>query len=435
MLVPNNEDSSGFSVNNVILNITGGTISTTDTIWEQDCVNNINNSTVAITGGTIAGITKIDSTSTVNISGAQTRVAGILNYGTVTATAGATFTDMFTNYKIATFENVTISSSNQNALKIDGGTQTDVKEGTVIEHTNTGTSESYSAIRLENSSSKCTIFEGATVTSTYSTAIYNNGKLTLGNNELPVSTSKPAITGAVYGINNNGTFNFYDGLITGTGNRALTGTDPASLPTDYAVQISDNATSAWLESSAASTNVAKVNGVSYKSLQSAINATTTGTITILSRITLQEPIIIPSGKNIVIDLKSYSIEYSGEEATIENNGTLTIVDSNEDGTSTQNYGIVENKVGPAIQNNGTLTIGSDGDSTIYKNSPRIVGKTYAVVNASGATFSFYDGVLKGVSATVSGTITNYSTITGYTYTTGSETVGGVTYQIAYYNAD
>ena len=428
--IPDGTARSAFKINNAIFKITGGELSPTDKIYSAGYVNSITNSTITITGGTISGATYIDASSTANISGAQTTVGEFINNGIVTATTRATFNGTFTNRNNATFENVTITASSTSAISVEGGTVTDIKAGTVIEQTSDANNSQAISI---NSYGKCTILGDVEITSTYGTGIKNQGVLTLGDNQAPVSTVKPAITGATYGINNTGTFNFYDGLITGTGNRALTGNNPAALPTDYAVQISDDAKVAWLESSASSTNVAEVNGARYKSLQSAINATSSGTITILSRIALTEPITITAGKNLVIDLKGYSIEYDGTDAAVTNNGTLTIIDSDEDGTSTQNYGIVENKVGPAIQNNGTLTIGSDADSAVYTNSPRIVGGTYAVVNSSSATFKFYDGILKGVTAAVDGTITNTTSISGYTLTDGTEVDGGVTYHTKYYN--
>lgn len=47
------------------------------------------------------------------------------------------------------------------------------------------------------------------------TAIYNEGTLTIGVEALPVSQTSPSIVGKVYGIENNGTLYFFDGLIKG----------------------------------------------------------------------------------------------------------------------------------------------------------------------------------------------------------------------------
>ena len=417
-------ESYGFYFNNVNLNVTGGTNSCTSK------GNVIQNTTGTISGGIIEGGTSIDASSTVTISGNSTQVGAIANYGTVTVNGG-TLTGQFENRNMATFNGGKISTSDSNSLYLNSNQTVNISSGFEIENK----AERTDAYGINIANGICNVAEGVTVTADYGTGIYiSYGTLNLGLKARPVNTASPTITGAVNGINHrSGTFNFYDGIITGTGSGALGGTAPNDLPDGFTVQTANNGTVAWLESSAIASDVAVVNNVRYKSLQSAINATTTGVITIVDNITLDSPVVIQNGKNIVIDLSSYRIEYAGADAVVENNGTLTIVDGNEDGTDPTEYSMIKNTVGPAIQNNGTLTIGSDADSAVYTNSPRIVGGTYAVVNNSSATFKFYDGILKGVTAAVDGTITNTTSISGYTLTDGTDVDGGVTYHTKYYN--
>ena len=423
--------SCGFDITNGNVEISGGN--------NQATYNTVNGGTFTATAGT-TGQVNIGNTVTAEIKGTATTglvtnsgilttsgnatIAGITNLNE-TIINGGTITGTFTNNATGTINAGTIRTSNT-AIISNSTIGTEINNGAVIESTGNNAIVVQSGI--------CNVYEGVTVTSTNGTGIVvNNGAtLTLGIKALPVNTATPTITGSVYGINNNGTFNFYDGVVTGTGSGALGGTVAADLPVNYSIQTANGATVAWLESMAQASDVASVNGIRYKSLQAAINAITSGTITIIDQISLDNPIVIDSNKTITIDLHTHNIEYTGADGAFINNGTLTIVDTEEDGQQTL-FSIIKNTTGPAIQNNGTLTIGSDADSAVYSNSPRIQGTTYAIVNITGATFNFYDGILKGATAAVNGSITNTTTITGYTLTDGTETISGTTYHTKYYD--
>lgn len=78
--------------------------------------------------------------------------------------------------------------------------------------------------------------------------------------------------------------------------------------------------------------------------------------------------------------------------TIQNiSGTLIITGGTIIGTRQQ-----------AISNESTLTIGTQDDN-INTNTPVIQGETYGIMTTG--TFNFYDGVIKGKTATINGTIT------------------------------
>ena len=275
---------------------------------------------------------------------------------------------------------------------------------------------------LANSSS-------VTITSN-STAIYNEGTLNLGVKARPVSKTSPIITGAIYGINNNGTFNFYDGRITGTGSGALPGRNPADLPDGFAVETSNSGTVAYLEAISVQTDAVIVNGQNYSTIPEAIASVSTGTLKLYQNFTLDSTITIPSGKNITIDFNGCRVEYnSSTDAVFTNNGTLAIIDTAENGAGNPatDYAIVKNDSGVGIKNNGILTVGVGGASQVYTNSPRIQGATYAVDTTNGTTFNFYDGILKGATAAVNGTITAMPS--GYTDSDTTETISGVTYHV------
>ena len=82
----------------------------------------------------------------------------------------------------------------------------------------------------------------------------------------------------------------------------------------------------------------------------------------------------------------------------------------------------------AINNNvdSTLTIGLK-DGTINNSSPTIIGKRYGMVNTG--TFNYYDGIIKGITGTISGDITDMEE--NSVRTTGTETIDDNLYQIEY----
>ncbi|MDO4975597.1 MAG: InlB B-repeat-containing protein, partial [Alphaproteobacteria bacterium] len=103
-----------------------------------------------------------------------------------------------------------------------------------------------------------------------------------------------------------------------------------------------------------------------------------------------------------------------ERATVQNlsGGTLIITGGTLVGINQQ-----------AISNEGTLTIGTNNGS-INIQTPAIRGETYGLKNAG--TFNFYDGIIKGITNAISGTITNQETNSHIV--NGTETISGKTYK-------
>ena len=112
------------------------------------------------------------------------------------------------------------------------------------------------------------------------------------------------------------------------------------------------------------TPVAEVDGVKYASLQAAFNAAETGDeVVVIKNITLESPITVPAGKEVVLDLNGNEIVYNGttqNEAMITNKGTLTINDEVGTGVINYNYtGAADPSYGKGnytISNGGTLTV-------------------------------------------------------------------------------
>lgn len=107
-----------------------------------------------------------------------------------------------------------------------------------------------------------------------------------------------------------------------------------------------------------------------------------------------------------------------DRATISNmnNGTVIITGGTIVGINQQ-----------AISNeNATLIIGTN-DGSINTSTPTIIGKNYGVVNTG--TFNFYDGTMKGMTAAMSGSITNQET--NSQIANGVETIDGNNYKTQY----
>ena len=112
--------------------------------------------------------------------------------------------------------------------------------------------------------------------------------------------------------------------------------------------------------------VASVNGVGYDDLQEAIkNAGNGGTVTLLKDVPLEKQITISTGKNITLDLSTYTIKVNEEE---------TFTDFNA-----------------LIKNQGNLTI--QGSGTIDATEPTSL--IYAIDNKSGGKLTVVSGTIKG----------------------------------------
>ena len=169
------------------------------------------------------------------------------------------------------------------------------------------------------------------------------------------------MTGEKYGIyqsNTEGKLYFYDGQIKGkagtiygTITEIATGYEISKTNGDYYTDI--------LVKSGVEVSVAKIDGVTYTSIQDAIAACPEGTqktITIENNIIATRIITISQGKDIILDLNGFTIIGENVDNVIENNGTLKILDGLNRG------GKIENPSGTAIGGSGTLTV--DSSATI-----------------------------------------------------------------------
>ncbi len=241
--------------------------------------------------------------------------------------------------------------------------------------------------------------------------------------------------------------------------------------------------------------LAEINGTQYDTVADAISHApnnTQTTITILRDIAVTSAISIPSNKNIILDINSYTLSNynNADTPVIQNFGTLQIIN----GTITSNakQGAINNKNGgrmtisggriiatglrQAVYNEtgGTLevtgtaylesvtneratlqnltggtvritggtivsinqqAVKNEGtmeigvkDGNVSVTSPSLQGATYGLTVNAG-TCKFYDGEIKGVTGAISGNIAEYET--DYTKAETLETISGTTYHKAY----
>lgn len=220
-----------------------------------------------------------------------------------------------------------------------------------------------------------------------------------------------------------------------------------------------------------------VNGQPYGTLKSAVAAIPANnvqtTITMTKDFTSTELTTINVGQNIIFDFGNYTISHSGNDAIVENKGTLSVVSgtlttsgnaatinnnsnasltisggnvistgekqavynfgnvtitgnaylkSSTTGKPTQyttiTRGTLQNLPGSsatitggtiicdtqqAISSDSTVTFGSN-DGTINTSSPVIIGETSGIV--SKGAINFYDGIIKGKTTVIDGTVSS-----------------------------
>lgn len=290
--------------------------------------------------------------------------------------------------------------------------------------------------------------------------IYNSGTLILGTKgDGLVSQEEPNIkseyTGTstsygAYGVyNKTGKFYFYDGIIQGS-TKAVEDTI-----TEYEEETELN----WQENdtiltlSTTLTDVAQIGEITYPTLEEAINAAGTNqtTIKILRNIMCQntEAIkVIPSDKNIIIDLDGHQITSSIENGVIENNGILEIIDTNEDkrgkiisaterliknnssGILTISDITIENRENIPIENTGVLKIksGTIDSSDSWSDYYGILNDENGILEISGGTiiggYGIYNNSINKIVMSSGTVLGDYYGI--YNNTTGTILITGGT---------
>lgn len=147
--------------------------------------------------------------------------------------------------------------------------------------------------------------------------------------------------------------------------------------------------------------VAEIDGIPYKTLQAAIDAADSQTITVVKNIDLDAPLVVSQGKTVVLDLNgktvsdvstSASTSYlmavkGGADITIKN-GTLSFAATTPD-TSWGEEGLPDypGYANNTIRNEGSLTI----ENAVLENKTKKGGASYVVDNYAGAKLIVNEG--------------------------------------------
>ena len=369
--------------------INEGTINKTDE-HDPSTITNISSGTIEINGGTI---TSPYRSNTINNSSSGKI---IINEGTITP--------------YGWFSGIINSSVGE--VEINGGKITNISNNGLLT-VNDGIVYGYGSSYGINNGGIANIIGGSIIRGndnnySYGT-LYNSGTINIGTKDGNVSKESPVITGATYGIQNSGTFNFYDGIIKGKTN-AINGV-VTEIEEGYEIikETIESYEVKYLDKLPIAKLVNK--DKEYTDLQEAINDAETGeTIEILrdaTFISTTETFEVPESKNIIIDIKGYTLTRANS-TLLNNKGILEIKDSGKGEEGSKTYGKLENTGGTIIENSGTLrlnnvVVNSNGTVVTTSGILEIINST--MISSNGTTIINSDS---GNTTIKSGTITGYS---------------------------
>ena len=309
-----NESSTG------VVTVNDGTISGGYAVINEGILN--------VNGGSMTGNcdSAVNNSNELNISGGQitmnkntwTRGYGIENSGTIKMTSGTVTSNVIGIYNT---KNATITGGT-----VSGSDTTISNSGTL---TLSNITMDSGTIGINSTGGIVNIGDNTTINVT-DKAVSSSGTLNIGSKDKIVSTTSPSLTGANNGVINSGTFNFYDGVVSG--GTAISGTVTEVEP-GYKIVTNktDTLTSATLTLVGDDEKVAVLNGINFTSLQDAINSasdTNESIITLYKDVTFESNITVPANKNIKLYLNGYTLNKGSYDFTGE--GKITVID----GTST-----------------------------------------------------------------------------------------------------
>lgn len=399
-------------INNGILTITG--TGTVDNVSHQcAAVYNAKGGFVTLNGGTY---TRSEENGKNKNDSGDNSYYNIQNLGEMTINPGVTVSQNgnFSSMIASGFYDGTSETTNPklviNGGRFDGGMNTIKNDDRGILEIHGGTFTNVWQAALMNWN-EATITDGSFEANGAEAVIYNGyadddmdcGKLTISGGAFTATGSSPVIQqNGNKGIGtvqiNDGTFTTGSGKIIGVaasgkaditivkGRFETSNTENLNALASYVDPSSTyNPTTGKAESRPAEDAAASIGEKNYKSLADAIKAAPDNVqTTITLRNACQEDVVIPAGKNIVLDLNGQTLSNS-KDHTITNNGTLTIRGDGTIDCTTHARG--------AVNNNGTLTI-SGGTLTRSVDVPK-TNSWYVVNNAKGATMTIDGGEIIG----------------------------------------
>ena len=377
----------------------------------------LNSSKTTVDNSVLNNVTNSGTNGTLNINSSTMEINNLLLNNSATATIKDSNIKTSTYNSITNSGNLTIENSN-------------------IESSNANTITNTSTMNILSGN----------IISTNGLGIKNTGTLTMGVNDKNVETDTPCIEGTTYGLDTlNGTFNFYDGKIVGPEDHAINGSAivTADSYSEYKVNKDGKQTDTLAQLDPVQNDRTKV---SYKNLQDAINEAEAGDqLNFATTVNISDQIEVEEGKNIIIDLKGYTLT-SESEKLFNNAGTIEIKDS-----STTNSSIINISSGIFINNNGTLKItgivinnSSDVDSFVNNNKITIdnckingLAKSYIINASESSTTTITNSTItsKGKAIKNAGELTiNKLTMKSITtdtdiYNLGTMNISALTYNI------
>ena len=279
------------------------------------------------------------------------------------------------------------------------------------------------------------------------TAILNNGTFTIGDNSTSIENEVPTIYGYKVGINNQGTFNFYDGKIQGItpiqGKVTNTPDEYGPVSTGYSNGITT------MQLGIVSGYEARIEWVYYTTVQKAIDATKNikkETVTIIKNIQLRNILEINVSRNMMLDLDSYELTIvSGKDRVINNYGQLEITDTSIEQTgnitnsqTSRCYGIYNGSTGTVQVTGGTISSrisgssGSINSSGIYNESTgtvQVIGGTVSSSSSSSGnnrntSYGIYNAST-GIVELIGGTVSSNNGTNSYGYGIYNASIGRV----------
>lgn len=370
----NSLDKNTVIQNEGTLNVNGGTIVNNT---EGCAVNNLDNGIVNIYSGLISSTDSVNYGYSVYNAGNVNLLGGKIE-GDETPILNTQLGELYIENGVVeqVYGGSVIENSEQASITIKGGTIVGrFTKG--INNTSTG------SINIEKVEFMPTIvYKDSTIYGIYST----EGTINIGKKDGNIDTNIPKME-SIY-VSENSKLNLYDGIIKGK-DSAITGNIN---------EIEENSELVLGEETIEDVNyktitlknaepIAQVGSIQYYSIKKAISSISdTDTVTILRDGIEAFPVDISSEKDITIDLNGYELKMYSK---IQNNGILTIVDNSEGVT-----GVLSSYMDTPIYNNKTLTIKSgnisgniygiynhDGDLSIE--GGKILNNTYGVYIAGG----------------------------------------------------
>ena len=366
-----------------------------------------------------------------SLQDAVNHIASLKSAGTITVTREATYSD-----------NTTIPNGKSITIDTDGKTlnltKSIINNGTLTLKDSLGTGHLKSSatylVDYNNSYRDTTLniesgnYQGWSIVRKNSGGILNitggnfSGGELINTSSCTITISDATFTSSTSALNLYGTITLNNVTITNT---ATSGNGTVQIGSDSTATLTNcNITSNTTAAIVNSGNTT-INGGTYKANNSTI-VTNGGTTRI------NDGTITSKNSNAIYNRKTTIIE--GGTITSETTSAILNVAARYD---YPNLVVTGGKIigatsgitssGTSDNMNNTVTIGTNNSE--IKNTPIIQGSTYGVDIASGMTFNFYDGILKGKTRGYNGTINSFPGKT--VISEGTEIIDDVTYNTAY----